>query len=249
MHRVVLGSLVLGLLLVACSDTDQPARGSGGAPSTDASGSGGGGGAPVACGGSEGATCGEEELCVHPGGTCGTGDEPGQCVARPTWVSCPRRCTPVCGCDRKAYCNECLAHAAGVNVSNETTCISAYYETGGSDTLSVFKADLENNRCTRVVLVSPHQNGPNVDVELPVSWGVSRMSFTQRAADCKFPFPSDARLINRPVASVTGRLGWDDSPTIGIPCTLDVDITVTFSDDTEDEHLRATGVPIDNGCL
>ncbi|AUX23944.1 uncharacterized protein SOCEGT47_044750 [Sorangium cellulosum] len=247
MNRALLGSLLLGFLIAACGNTDDPSPGSGGAPGEGAGGEGGG--APVACGGSEEATCGEGELCEHPDGRCGAGAEQGQCVARPAPRSCPERCTPVCGCDSKVYCNECLAHAAGVNVSNETTCIHAYYETGGSDALSLYKADVEDNRCTRIVLVSPHENEPNEDVALPVSWGVSRLNFTGRAVDCGFPFPDDARLLSADVDRLDGSVSWDDSPTVGIPCTLDVDITITFADGVEDHHLRATSVPIYNGCL
>lgn len=72
------------------------------------------------CGGLGGVFCAPDEFCDYPSGGCGFDDGQGTCVKRPT--SCNEPCTGICGCDGIAYCNECAANVAGVDLSNSPVC-------------------------------------------------------------------------------------------------------------------------------
>lgn len=72
-----------------------------------------------ACGGSTGVTCGEGQFCKSAVGQCADNAE-GVCARLPQL--CPAPINRVCGCDGKTYSNECMAHAAGVNVASTGAC-------------------------------------------------------------------------------------------------------------------------------
>jgi hypothetical protein len=61
------------------------------------------------------AACGEGRHCVFSPGLCGRGPVPGRCEPRP--ASCETARALACGCDGKVYDNDCLAHAAGVDLA------------------------------------------------------------------------------------------------------------------------------------
>lgn len=74
------------------------------------------------CGGLAGKPCAADEYCDYPDhAVCGGEDSTGVCVKKPG--GCPADCPGVCGCDGKQYCNACGAHAAGVDVSGDTSCM------------------------------------------------------------------------------------------------------------------------------
>jgi hypothetical protein len=76
------------------------------------------------CGGFVGDMCAADEFCDfdYAGKNwCGGDDSTGVCTKRPD--VCGADCPGVCGCDGKAYCNACTAHAAGVDDTDDTSCL------------------------------------------------------------------------------------------------------------------------------
>ncbi|AUX40986.1 uncharacterized protein SOCE26_023880 [Sorangium cellulosum] len=71
------------------------------------------------------------EYCDHPRDTCGADDGEGQCTARPE--GCPEDYPGVCGCDGRFYCNGCIAHQAGMDVSEDPSCIEPEVATYAAD--------------------------------------------------------------------------------------------------------------------
>jgi hypothetical protein len=79
------------------------------------------GGSGKNCGGIAGLECEGDEYCNFPASTmCGSGDQFGQCAAKPT--ACTKEFHQVCGCDGKTYNNPCLAATAGVSVASDGPC-------------------------------------------------------------------------------------------------------------------------------
>jgi hypothetical protein len=68
---------------------------------------------------SSSAPCAADEYCAYERQLCGKAARPGAC--RPIPVGCDSR-LPVCGCDGKAYPNECAAHAAKVDLDVTGAC-------------------------------------------------------------------------------------------------------------------------------
>ncbi|XXX74524.1 hypothetical protein WMF30_43440 [Sorangium sp. So ce134] len=253
MNRALLGSALFGLLTAACGDDAAPGSGGAGG-SRDVVGTGGadasstGGGAPVACGGSAGATCGETEYCETPDDAC-PGEAEGVCAPRPSRGDCPEECPGVCGCDQRVYCNACLAHAAGVNASEDTSCASGDYKIGEHDRVYVHHADLEANRCLTLSLASPTESDPRfAGVELPEFWAVLGVALTGEMRDCTEPRTPDPDE-RYAVTGATGTLSWEAEPSTGIPCVIDMDITVTLDGEPATERFQATGVVVGNTCL
>ncbi|WP_437587360.1 hypothetical protein [Sorangium sp. So ce1000] len=269
MRRELLGSVLSGLLLAACADDEHVSPvgpGAGGAGGADgaggstssgagsgASGDGGGGSggaAPVACGGSAGATCGEAEYCATPDETCAA-DALGECAPRPTGVECPDDCKGVCGCDQRTYCNACMAHRSGVHASSDRSCASADYVIADHDRVYVHYADLRNDRCLTISIAAfadsdPRYAGIQLEEEL---WGVLDVSLTDQMSDCTEPGmpPPDERAYA--VTGATGTLSWEPEPVTDIPCIIDMDVTLTLDGAPATVRFQETGVVVDNTCL
>ena len=262
MRYELLGSVLCGLLLAACSDDDNVspvgAGGAGGAAGSASSsaagatgdgGGGSGGAAPVACGGSAGATCGEAEYCATPDTTCAA-DAQGECMVRPRVGECPDDCPGVCGCDHRTYCNECMAHAAGVSASTDASCASADYVIGDRDRVYVHHADLQNHRCLTIWIAAFADSDPlYAGIELKQFWGVLDVALTDQMSDCTEPGmpPFDERAYA--VTGATGTLTWEPEPVTDIPCIIDMDITVTLDGEPGTVRFQETGVVVDNTCL
>ncbi|WP_437793663.1 hypothetical protein [Sorangium sp. So ce693] len=258
MRHELLGSVLCGLLLAACSDDEQVSPIGGGGAGGDASSSagggatgdgGGGGAAPVACGGDAGATCGEAEYCATPDTTC-AGDAQGECAPRPRVGRCPDECQGVCGCDQRTYCNECMAHAAGVNASSDTACASADYVIADHDVVYVHHADLREDRCLVISIASFADSDPlYAGIELEGLWGVLDVALTDQMGDCTdtgMPDPDERAYA---VTGATGTMTWEAEPETGIPCVIDMDITLTLDGEPGTLRFRETGVVVDNTCL
>jgi hypothetical protein len=71
------------------------------------------------CGSWLGVACADSEFCDYPDLSCGS-EKVGNCLVRPT--NCPVACDPTCACDSLEYCNECFAHIAGVDRSDNLLC-------------------------------------------------------------------------------------------------------------------------------
>jgi len=98
---------------------------------------------------------------------------------------------------------------------------------GGLDRIRIHKADLDNDRCTWAVLVSPAKFS-RFPITTPAGWAIESASINDVAAACDADTPGmfGAEAATMGVGSVAfGPLGVS-----GIyPCTVDVDVDLTFA--------------------
>ncbi len=82
--------------------------------------------------------CAANQYCAGATGSCGVAT--GTCTAMPQM--CPQNCAAdmLCGCDGKAYCNDCMANAGGTTINHPGSCsISTSCVVGGKDTCGTGK--------------------------------------------------------------------------------------------------------------
>jgi hypothetical protein len=230
--------------------------GSGGAGTGGAGTAGSGGTTPPFCGGKQGYPCPSDAYCQwDPPGLCSGFDNAGVCVPKPG--GCPADCPGVCGCDGLFYCNACGAHAAGVDVSNDTSCVpqpdaqyAAYTLPTDAPRYVILKKEPAADRCVAVFVAGFGSGFP--DVQTTMGWSVERIGITPHAADCDLGsgiWPSLPGMIETTTAK--GSIKQDST---GFPCNLSFDVTVGFPGAPAwvppVEQLTSAGlVVLDNGCL
>lgn len=149
----------------------------------------GAGGASLVCGGKIGMSCGPDEYCDFGSDpvACGAADGTGFCQPKPQ--GCPADCPGVCGCDGYFYCNECGAHAAGVDVSFDTACYTATdtYRAVNMITsvprFAILKASPLRNLCFRLMAVAGESMGIGIYGD---SFAVMSAEVTNDVHDCDF---------------------------------------------------------------
>lgn len=258
----LLGGLVVALVVVApaCSSevTDsQQASGSGstGSGGTGGSGTGGGGGGgPSVCGGKAGTPCAADEWCDYvPPVICGGFDDTGTCAPRPE--TCPKDCPGVCGCDGAFYCNECMAHASGVDVDPNASCSppSASYAAYNLFThvprFVILKSDPARDMCFRLWVEGI--GGTGIGVETTEPWMLTHAEVTDHMSDCALDmgYPVQPAGNSAPAVSGTGTLTITGS----FPCEVTIHATISF--DTQvggwvpaTEPFDADALSVDGGC-
>ena len=200
--------LACGVFVLSGCDSDVSIPGNGG------SGGSRGGQGPVAAGGVGGAggslgpipcgtlgSCDFSSWCDYPTDGC-TGD--GVCVAIPT--ECPADCGGVCSCDGAFYCNECLAHKAGVDVDALGDCAtpdieySAHPVPTSVPRLVLFKADFGRDVCIQVKLAGIPGPGSFAVEVTPVDWQIEGIVASDHVTDCQignnaFPVPPQGQTV------------------------------------------------------
>jgi len=206
-------------------DTSSGSGGDGGSAGST-SGQGGAGGGET-CGGTGDPPCGQDEFCDLPEGANCAGE--GTCQPRPE--GCPEDCMGVCGCDQQFYCNTCMANAAGVEVSDDTSCLpgqasyAAQALPGGLDHILIMKQNDSAGRCIRIMADAPTTG--TYGVTIPNPWGVNTISAYNSTTNCLDPNQSPPGTPEH-AASATGTISWTLDPNHYYPCHLDLNVTAIF---------------------
>ncbi len=203
------------------------------------SGGSGGGQGPIPIGGAGGSlgaspcgsfgSCDFSSWCDYPTDSCA---DDGVCVAFPT--ECPADCGGVCACDGTFYCNDCLAHAAGVDVGALGDCAvpdveySAHPLPTDVPRLILFKADYGRDLCIRVKLAG--FGGPGLFVNVtPSDWVVEAIVASDHVTDCQLG--NDGFAIEPEGASVSpiAAAGTIELWLPVYPCGVSADVMLQFA--------------------
>ncbi len=99
---------------------------------------------------------------------------------------------------------------------------------GGLDRIRIHKADLDEDRCTWVVLVAPELPNMFPNVTVPAGWSVESVTINDVAAACSADSPS--------MFGGEGAVGGNGTVTFGMvggsgfyPCTIDIDAVFDFA--------------------
>ena len=98
---------------------------------------------------------------------------------------------------------------------------------GGLDRVRINKTNLDEDRCTWMVLVSPAIPGQYPGVAVPAGWSVESISISDVAAACSSDNP--AMFGSEPALDANGTVTYGALGGMGLyPCTVDVDLTADF---------------------
>ena len=104
---------------------------------------------------------------------------------------------------------------------------SAQVLIGALDRILVFKEDLDADRCTWIVLVSPAIGGA-YDVTTPANWSVEQINISDVGDACGSPSP--AMFGAEAATSAEGTIELGAIGGTGVyPCDVTVDVTATFT--------------------
>lgn len=120
---------------------------------------------------------------------------------------------------------------------------------GALDRIRVFKEDLDADRCTWIVLVSPAIGG-TLDVTTPEGWSVESIQASDVGAACGSRSPAMFGAESATSAEGSIELGAV-GPSGVYPCEVTVDVTASFAGILPGvppiDVLAAAGIPVD-GC-
>ena len=118
---------------------------------------------------------------------------------------------------------------------------------GGLDRIRIFKRDLDNDRCTWVVLVSPAIAGM-YPVMTPGNWSVESISISDVGMACDSDNP--AMFGSEPATAAVGDVMFGMMGAV-YPCEVDIDVTADFAGILPgipaQDTLTAAAVPV-TGC-
>lgn len=99
---------------------------------------------------------------------------------------------------------------------------------GGLDRIRINKADLDNDRCTWVILVAPAIPGTFPGMTIPAGWSVESVSINDVAIACDSDNPG--MFGGEAALDANGTIGFGMLGGTGIyPCTVDIDATFDFA--------------------
>jgi hypothetical protein len=98
---------------------------------------------------------------------------------------------------------------------------------GGLDRITVIKSDVARGYCVQVSLYSPTAAAPGPGLSLPKDWTLASMIAVPSDDGC---FPSsdggvDTRVFGH---NPQGRVAWRELGPHGTPCSVDIDLELTF---------------------
>lgn len=121
---------------------------------------------------------------------------------------------------------------------------------GALDRILVFREDLDEDRCTWIILVSPGFAGPYDDVSTPKGWSVQSIQANDVGEACGSPSPSMFGAETATAAEGTIELGAV-GPSGVYPCDVTVDVTAMFDgllpNVPPSDLLEAVAIPV-TGC-
>ena len=98
---------------------------------------------------------------------------------------------------------------------------------GGLDHLTIIKADRERGYCVSVHLAAP-ASGPKGDVEVPAPWSLMQVTALPSGDGCTPNAAGGTAVTPKRSVSARGSIAWRKVAAQGQPCSIDIDLAVTF---------------------